>query len=337
MPARKKRTNSEATPQNQDPTTTDQPIDSAHAPTDAPEAPAASEPPAEPKPLAWPLFVQSASDPEIRERFVREVTEIAAPLTSKAAVLALLKPEDSIGSFDLDQVFNALGALNPRGEKDVYLILLSRGGEIEPAYQISKLCRSFAKKRFVVVVPRQAKSAATMIALGADQIQIGPLGQLGPIDPQVGGLPALGVAQALQTIANLAQQYPGSSEMFARYLKLAVDVEQIGYYDRVSASAVQYAERLLVTKPALSEKAADIAQQLVYTYKHHGFVIDADEAQRLLGNDWVLDQSSELEIAERIYTLFDWVNLWLGIHRKKRLVVIGRLDAWGPLVLQNKE
>ncbi len=186
-----------------------------------------------------------------------------------------------------------------------------------------------------MVVPRQAKSAATMIAF-ADEIHIGRLGQLGPIDPQVGGLPALGVAQALQTIATLTEQYPGSSEMFARYLKLAVNVEQIGYYDGVSASAAQYAERLLGIKPDLVERAPDIAQQLVYSYKHHGFVIDADEAQRLLGDTWVIDHSHELAIAERIYNLFDWVNLWLGIHRKKRLLVIGRLDAWGPLVLESK-
>jgi hypothetical protein len=60
---------------------------------------------------------------------------------------------------------------------------------------------------------------------------MGPLGQLGPIDPQLGGLPALGVTQALQTIALLSQQYPGSAEMFARYLRMALTVEQIGYCD----------------------------------------------------------------------------------------------------------
>ena len=95
------------------------------------------------------------------------------------------------------------------------LLLLSRGGSIEPAYQISKLCKSFASSRFIAVVPRHAKSAATLIALGADQIHMGPLGQLGPIDPQIDGLPALGVSQALKTLASVAQEFPGSAEMFS--------------------------------------------------------------------------------------------------------------------------
>jgi membrane-bound ClpP family serine protease len=68
-------------------------------------------------------------------------------------------------------------------------------------------------------VPRQAKSAATLIAIGADEIHMGPLGELGPIDPQLGGLPALGVGQALERIASLVERHPGSAEMFARYLR----------------------------------------------------------------------------------------------------------------------
>jgi len=39
-----------------------------------------------------------------------------------------------------------------------------------------------------VVVPRTAKSAATLLAIGADEIHMGPLGQLGAgIDPQMAG------------------------------------------------------------------------------------------------------------------------------------------------------
>jgi ClpP class serine protease len=40
-------------------------------------------------------------------------------------------------------------------------------------------------RRLVVVVPDQAKSAATLIALGADEILMGPASDLGPIDPQI--------------------------------------------------------------------------------------------------------------------------------------------------------
>lgn len=286
--------------------------------------------------LPWHLFLRQADDLQIRERFGKDVKAIIDDFDLKdKCVLALLKPEDAIGSFDLDQIYNALLDTNADRSKDVLLIILSRGGQIEPAYQVSKLCKKFAKSKFVVAVPRQAKSAATLIALGADEIHIGPLGQLGPIDPQLGGLPALGVSQALQTIAGLAEQYPKSSEMFARYLRLALTVEQIGYCDRVSASAAQYAERLLSTKGSMAGRVSQIARYLVYEYKDHGFVIDLNEARQILGEDWVVSESIELNLAEKLYGLFDWVNLWLSIlDRQMRLLVVGKIDSQGALVVE---
>ncbi len=251
--------------------------------------------------------------------------------------LALLEPENSIDNFDLDKVFNALVENNPQKSKDVVLFLLSRGGDAEPAYQISKLCKSFAGNKFTAVIPRQAKSAATLVAIGADEIHMGPLGQLGPIDPQIGGLPALGVSQALKTIASVAEQFPGSAEMFARYLQMALTVEQIGYCDRISESAVQYAVRLLSIKPSLAGKAPTIAKQLVHEYKDHGFVIDLAEARQLLGDDWILTDTPELKAAEAIYSLFDMINFFLRIAKTKRMVIAGGLTLpSGVLLLDAK-
>ncbi len=247
--------------------------------------------------------------------------------------LALLEPRDSIDTYDLDQIFSALVGTNADHAKNVVLFLLSRGGAGEPAYQISKLCKSFAHEKFVVVVPRQAKSAATLLAIGADEIHMGALGQLGPIDPQIDGLPALGVSQALKTIASVAARYPGSAEMFARYLRLALTVEQIGYCDRISESAVQYAERLLSTKPLLVAKAATIARELVHEYKDHAFVIDLAEAQAHLGEEWVKTGTSEIMAAEQIYGLFETVNFMLGYTQSKHVIVTGGATLPSSVVL----
>jgi hypothetical protein len=235
-------------------------------------------------------------------------------------VLALFEPLNSIDDADLDSVFTSLRRSNPNKERNVCLILLSRGGSIEPAYQISKLCKQWSATKFIVAIPRYAKSAATLIALGADEIHIGPLGQLGPIDPQLGGLPALGVSQALQTIAQLAEKFPGSSVMFAEYLKRVLTVEQIGYCDRIAKSASQYAHRLLSSKVSISDRAEFIANQLVQEYKDHSFVIDVEESRKLIGEDLVKSDSSELELAERLYQLFDEFNYLLKFRDKKLLL-----------------
>lgn len=278
--------------------------------------------------VPWHIFLQGAQDNDIRDRFNSDITKLLQQQEelNRYCCLALLEPEDSISTYELDQIYRALVELDPNHDRDILLMLLSRGGSIEPAYQISKLCKSFSKSRFVVAVPRQAKSAATLIALGADEIHIGPLGQLGPIDPQLGGLPALGVTQALETIASLSEKHPGSADMFARYLRMALTVEQIGYCDRISESAIQYAVRLLSTKPFLADRIPKIAKELVHEYKDHGFVIDLIEAQQHLGSDWVKTDTSELKMAESIYNLFDKVNLFLGVYQSKRMLVLGSVS-----------
>jgi ClpP class serine protease len=154
--------------------------------------------------VAWPVFLKKASQQAIMERLPAKISAVLkAHGLEHDCCLAILEPQDSIDSFDLDQIFTALNEINPRHNKRVVLFVISAGGSIEPAYQTSKLCKSFALGQFIVIVTRHAKSAATMVAIGADEIHMGPLGQLGPIDPQIGGLPALGVSQALKTIASV--------------------------------------------------------------------------------------------------------------------------------------
>jgi ClpP class serine protease len=146
------------------------------------------EPPSHP-PLHQ--FLRTASTLEVARRFTDEAADVLNRFRESLghyAVLALLDTHTYIGESDLDRIFMSLKKQNADQKKDVLLITYSRGGNIEPAYQISKICRSFAASRFVVAVPRMAKSAATIIAIGADEIHMGPLGHLGPIDPQAGDL-----------------------------------------------------------------------------------------------------------------------------------------------------
>ncbi len=71
------------------------------------------------------------------------------------------------------------------GEVDTLnLILHSPGGDGAVVETVVSLCRTHCKK-FRVIVPTEAKSAATMIALGADEIVMGPPSELGPIDAQI--------------------------------------------------------------------------------------------------------------------------------------------------------
>lgn len=149
----------------------------------------------------------------------------------------------SINKFHSNRIYDAVSDLGKTS--DILMILLSDGGKIEPAYLISKTCKRLSKNKFVISVPRKAKSAATLICLGADEIHMGLLSELGPIDPQINGFPALGLANSVEKIASLASKFPESAEMFAKYLTANLDIKNLGYYDRINESAVQYGQRLL--------------------------------------------------------------------------------------------
>lgn len=53
------------------------------------------------------------------------------------------------------------------------------------AERIVHLCRVYSNGNFHVLIPRRAKSAATMIALGSTDIHMGETSELGPIDTQI--------------------------------------------------------------------------------------------------------------------------------------------------------
>ena len=91
-----------------------------------------------------------------------------------------------ISDSDADMVEEVLRAtINPANEK-LILILNSPGGDPLAAERIVNICRSYsAAGEYTVIVPKMAKSAATMISLGASEIWMSKTSELGPIDPQI--------------------------------------------------------------------------------------------------------------------------------------------------------
>ena len=104
---------------------------------------------------------------------------------NSSGYLAFLCSEGAGASIDSGDIPAIADALLSIGEVDeLNLIINGPGGDGTVAEKIIQLCRSHCKK-FRVVVPNRAKSAATVIALGADEIVMGYCSELGPIDAQV--------------------------------------------------------------------------------------------------------------------------------------------------------
>jgi hypothetical protein len=233
---------------------------------------------------------------------VRQILETEVQAKSIAGTYNWLVIHDPLQMArpDADRIYRAIGTFRER--RPIALIITSGGGAIEPAYLISNLCRESASMKFVAVVPRRAKSGATLLCCGADEIHMGQMSELGPIDPQFNGLPALGLKNAVQHLAELASQFPKAADMFAKYLAISLEPVSLGHYERVAESSAQYAERLLRKRTvALKGTPADVAKHLVYGYKDHGFVIERTEAESIFGVDMVKSGTPEYEVGNSVY------------------------------------
>ncbi len=241
-------------------------------------------------------------------------------------VIFLYDDDNSINTFHSNRIYDAVKNVNKK--KNILMVIHSGGGQIEPAYLISKTCKRLSKSKFNVSIPRRAKSAATLISLGATEIHMGLLSELGPIDPQFGGFPALGLSNAIEKIAEMSARYPNASDMFAKYLTDNVNIKHLGLFERVNESAAQYAERLLSGKELPDGKTYKaLADHFTNHYKDHGFVIDADEASTLLGKKVVKEGTKEYELGNAIYDFFGFTSFLSGIFKEKDMRYVGSITS----------
>lgn len=274
----------------------------------------------------WELIEEEKDIDFTKEQISNHIYSLQKKYKVEQYELIIIFDEDNtINTFHSNRIYDAISNLNK--EKDILMFLLSDGGKIEPAYLISKTCKRLCKDKFVVTIPRRAKSAATLIALGANEIHLGLLSELGPIDPQINGLPALGLTNALEKIAYLSDKFPKSSDMFAKYLTENLKMNELGYFERINESAVQYAQRLLEGKSfSVGETPQSLANHFTNYYKDHSFVIDSEEARRYLGDEIVKEETYEYEFGNELFSFLDFASLMFNLLKNSNFRYVGSVD-----------
>ena len=199
-----------------------------------------------------------------------------------------------------------------RRRKNVLLMLVTEGGDADPAYRIAR-CLQDKYDRFSLYVSGYCKSAGTIVASGAHELIMSDYGELGPLDVQMSkkdelwemqsGLTVMDTLEALRNNAfkafekfflctkarsggkitsRMASQI--ATEMTTGLLAPLygqVDPLHIGEAARAMSIAGHYGMRLL-TKGGNIE--SDGLEFITSEYPSHGFVIDREEASNLFQN-----------------------------------------------------
>jgi hypothetical protein len=194
--------------------------------------------------------------------------------------------------------YDHLSRIGNTGKIDLFIF--STGGDTILPWRLVNLIREFCKE-FAVLIPYKALSAATLIALGADEILMSPLGELSPIDPSIGtpfnpphpDVPnepkiEIGVEDVFGYI-NLAKEKLGITEQDNVVKILEKLVERIHPLSIGAVYRTHALIRLLASKllklhmrqkneaQAIQQIVDDLAEKLYY----HGYLINRTEAENI--------------------------------------------------------
>jgi ClpP class serine protease len=189
-------------------------------------------------------------------------------------VIALIHRQETIGFLgvplyrfiDIDDSEAVLRAIRMTpDERPIDLLLHTPGGLVLASEQIAYALRDHPAK-VTVIVPHYAMSGGTLLALAADEILMDPAAVLGPVDPQLGDLPAASIVRAVQRkpvdrIDDRTLVMADVAEKAVRHMKDVV--------------------RQLLLRRVVADRADALAEQLAGGHYTHDDPINVAEAQGL--------------------------------------------------------
>ncbi len=169
------------------------------------------------------------------------------------------------------------------------LLIHSSGGQIDTPWPLINLIREY-NSDICVLVPWRAHSAATLIALGANSIEMGPLASLSPIDPQfqitspqIGGLVA-GVEDIYGFYDLIKETLKLDSQGKAEALKILagrIGPEILGKISRTRTEIRYIATNLLKLNLTDESQIKKIVNKLVFELPSHQYFLNRREAKEM--------------------------------------------------------
>ncbi len=217
------------------------------------------------------------------------------------------------GTIDSKGFGRLVEAIHPSDDhparRNSVMFLTTHGGQADQAYRIARLLQTITEK-FYLCVPTHCKSAGTLIALGANEIFMQSVSELGPLDVQLRRRDEIGqrrsgmvVRTALDGLAEetfkvfeqamlritVSSGFTISFDVASRVASeiatgvmapvyAQVDPESLGNDLRDLSVATAYGERLVEHG---GNATNETVRKLVEDYPTHEFIIDREEVRNI--------------------------------------------------------
>lgn len=181
------------------------------------------------------------------------------------------------------------------------LFIYTRGGDTMVPWRLVSLFKEYADS-FSVLVPFRAHSAGTLIALGANEIVMGRMGELSPVDPSVTtpfnppnpGMQERKLDVSVEDVISyflLAKEKVGLTEQeqlggVFKVLSEKVHPLALGNINRAHSQIRKLARQLLNTHikgAAQTQRIDSIVDKLTEKLFSHNYLICREEAKKVLG------------------------------------------------------
>jgi hypothetical protein len=224
-------------------------------------------------------------------------------------------------------IFDHLLRLPSRPVPKLDIFLCSNGGSGTVPWRLVSLFREFAIS-FAVLVPYRAYSAASLLALGADEIVMHPFAELGPIDPTVSndfnpveqgsgrrlGISVEDVRAYITFVKSVGISHEDELVKALEILANKVHPLALGNIERFLSQSRMIAAKILRThmQEADDHTIKEIVENMASKLYFHGHPINRKEARHDLKLKVTMDFSAELETAMwSLYTEYerDFENL----------------------------
>ncbi|HET7145527.1 MAG TPA: ATP-dependent Clp protease proteolytic subunit, partial [Anaerolineales bacterium] len=197
-------------------------------------------------------------------------------------------PRGSVCHDDVLAFFELLEKIGHR--EKIFLFIKSSGGNGQASLRLVNLLRQYSDQ-VVALVPLECASAATMIALGANEIHMGPMAYLTPVDTSLthslspidrdNDRVSVSLDELTRVVRLWQAQNGDARENPYQELFQHVHPLVIGAVDRAESLSIMLCKELLAYHIKDDQVQDKIAGALNAKYPSHGYPILFEEARRI--------------------------------------------------------
>ena len=227
-----------------------------------------------------------------------------------------------IGLIEELNVEDVIYKLKQNNITNLILVINSFGGGVSSSFKIAYALRKNFKN-ITVFVPHIAASGGTLIALAGNEIVMGDMSTLTPIDVQMERNGKMySVNAMIRSFSALNDLFKDTAEEDAPYpwKAMANKLDPVEFQEWIDASSLMelHAEKILEMNESFRDNKDIIINKLTSGYPVHSYTITVEEAKEIFGGH--IHHGDEKRFNKLWHASRLWVKKYIGVESSNHII-----------------